>query len=121
VEVIVLGESANDPGPPPASPRTAEEKGDQDELRLVTPGRVSDFRPALTRRRGRRVEAMAASGYIFTLCGKRANQLPPSGGVALIGKAPHSKCGGRKPMGVRVPPPPLLLDNVKRFVGQCSR
>jgi hypothetical protein len=28
------------------------------------------------------------------------------GGVALTGKAPHSKCGGRKPMGVRVPPPP---------------
>ena len=26
---------------------------------------------------------------------------------SLIGKAPHSKCGGRKPLGVRVPPPPL--------------
>ena len=29
------------------------------------------------------------------------------GGVVLTGKAPHSKCGGRKPMGVRVPPPPF--------------
>lgn len=31
----------------------------------------------------------------------------PPGGVVLTGKAPHSKCGGRKPLGVRVPPPPL--------------
>ena len=29
------------------------------------------------------------------------------GGVVLIGKAPHSKCGVRKHLGVRVPPPPL--------------
>ena len=29
-------------------------------------------------------------------------------GVVLIGKAPHSKCGVRKHMGVRVPPPPLM-------------
>src|SRR5690606_36071031 len=32
-----------------------------------------------------------------------------SGGVVLTGKAPHSKCGGRKPLGVRVPPPPLPM------------
>ena len=33
--------------------------------------------------------------------------IPPNGGVVLTGKAPHSKCGVRKHMGVRVPPPPL--------------
>lgn len=32
---------------------------------------------------------------------------PTPGGVVLTGKAPHSKCGGRKPMGVRIPPPPF--------------
>ena len=32
---------------------------------------------------------------------------PDLGGVVLTGKAPHSKCGARKRMGVRVPPPPL--------------
>ena len=31
----------------------------------------------------------------------------PIGGVVLTGKAPHSKCGVRKHLGVRVPPPPL--------------
>ena len=33
--------------------------------------------------------------------------IPDTGGVVLIGKAPHSKCGVRKHLGVRVPPPPL--------------
>ena len=29
------------------------------------------------------------------------------GGLVLTGKAPHSKCGGSNPLGVRVPRPPL--------------
>src|SRR5688500_5018079 len=31
--------------------------------------------------------------------------------TGAVDQAPHSKCGGRKPLGVRVPPPPLLRCN----------
>src|SRR5690606_2734302 len=42
-----------------------------------------------------------------------------SGGVVLIGKAPHSKCGGRKPLGVRVPPPPPVVSFARTASGPC--
>jgi hypothetical protein len=48
---------------------------------------------------------------------------PPSfGGVVLIGKAPHSKCGAGNRMGVRVPPPPLChVDIVSAGYGHKTR